>query len=98
MQYETDQIDFTVNTEDVKNYGDLAKANKLYIYIKEVAKREDAQKELITSAISIGTTKNIDIYKDGVKQTEENKDNNNNSNNNNNNQNDNQNNNQNKTL
>jgi hypothetical protein len=43
IQYETDQIDFTVNTKDVKNYGDLAKADKLYIYIKEVAKNENCK-------------------------------------------------------
>ena len=93
LQLEKDRLDFKVNTQDVKNYAEISKASKLYIYIKEVAKRDDTQKEFVTKAITVGTTSNIEIYKDGVKQTEENKNNNNNNNQNNNNQNNNNNNN-----
>ena len=93
IQYDEDKLEFDVDTRDIKNYAEVSKANKLYLYIKEVAKRDDSSKELVVDPLDVVTTNKIVVYKDDKLQKEEDTSNNNNNNDNKNDNNDDKNNN-----
>ena len=81
-QTSMDKIEFVVDTNDIKNYEEVIKAQKLYIYIKEEVTKSEEKAEIITKAIELQTEGKVEVYKDGVKQTASNDNNNNNNNNN----------------
>lgn len=81
------KIEFAINTKDISNYSEVSKSDKLYIYIKEIVKKNELQKELVTTGIILNQTGEIEIYNDNVKQqtsTDNSNSDSNNSNNNNN--------------
>lgn len=92
-QNSTYRLAFSINTNDISNFSEVSKSNKLYLYIKEVAKKSSDTKTLITSSVELKYTENPEIYLDGVKKVDNNGNNNNNNNNNSNNDNKNNNNN-----
>ena len=92
------KLEFLVDTKEISNYNEISKSDKLYIYVKEIVKKGELQKEYITKAILLQKSGEIEVYKDNVKQEqnndkkdENNSDNNNNNSNNNNNNNNNNN-------
>lgn len=62
------KIEFAINTKDISNYSEVSKSDKLYIYIKEIVKKNELQKELVTTGIILNQTGEIEIYNDNVKQ------------------------------
>ena len=66
-----DKLTFTINTNDISNYGDIANSEKLYLYIKEVAKKGGDQKIAQFGAFELGTTDKIETYLDGNLQQKE---------------------------
>lgn len=66
-----DNLTFTINTSDVSNYGDIANSEKLYLYIKEVAKKGADQKIAQYGAFELGTTDSIETYLNGNLQQKE---------------------------
>lgn len=64
-------IEFEINTLEIANANEVFDAENLYLYIKEVATRNDKQQELITSSLEV-TLENakIEAYLDGEKLDE----------------------------
>ncbi len=92
-QNSTYRLAFSINTNDISNFSEVSKSNKLYLYIKEVAKKSSDTKTIITSSVELQYKDSPEIYLDGVKKTDNNGNNNSNNNNNNNGNNNNNNNN-----
>lgn len=90
-QSSTYRLAFSINTNDISNFSEVSKSTKLYLYIKEVAKKDSDTKTLVTSSVELQYKDSPEIYVDGVKKTDNNGNNNNNNGNNNNNNNNNQN-------
>ena len=60
---------FEINTLEIPNYEELASANKLYLYTKEVATKNDMKSEKIVMISSIEAENiNIEKYVDGKKE------------------------------
>ena len=76
------KLEFVINTKDISNYTEVSKAEKLYLYIKEVVTKDDLSEEVVTKAILLETEGKVEIYRDNVKQTTNNNDQNDNNNNN----------------
>lgn len=68
------KLEFLMNTKDISNYTEVSKAEKLYLYIKEVVTKGDLSDEVTTKAILLETEGKVEIYKDNVKQTANNND------------------------
>ncbi len=83
------KLEFNIDTNDISNYTEVSKSDNLYIYIKEVVKKDERQKELVTSAISLSKSGDVEVYKDDKLQQSSGNDSNNNSDTNNNNSNNN---------
>ena len=66
-----DKLSFEINTLDITNYDEIANAENVYLYIKEVAIRNDMKAEKVTLPIllEVGELK-IEEYVDGKKKTE----------------------------
>lgn len=77
-QDSNDRLKFTINTKDLSNFNEVSQAKNLYLYIKEVAKKDSNEKSLVTSAVALVYSQKPEIYLDGVKQQENNNNNNNN--------------------
>ena len=62
------KLTFTIDTRNIKNYADIIDASKLYLYIKEVAKKGGDQKMYVSDSIEVSqdAVKSIEIYIDGV--------------------------------
>jgi len=66
---------FEINTLDSSNYEELANANKIYLYIKEVALRNDMSNEKVTEPLSVNVENiNVEEFVDGEKKAEINSD------------------------
>lgn len=66
IKEENGKLFFEINTLNISNFAEVADAENLYLYIKEVATRNDMSKELITSGISLEMgNADIEIYNDG---------------------------------
>ena len=63
------KLAFTIDTRDMTNFQEVANADNLYIYVKEVAKLGDEEVETITTPVEI-KTENVpaEIYVDDAKQ------------------------------
>ncbi len=64
------KLEFVINTKDISNYTEVSKAEKLYLYVKEVVTKGDLSEEVITKAILLETEGKVEIYKDNIKQTQ----------------------------
>lgn len=62
-------ISFYAKVSEMSNYGDLIKAGKLYVYVKEIATKGTSEVTTTSNSILIDGVSTIEIYKDGVKQT-----------------------------
>lgn len=62
------ELNFKINTKQIKNFKEIADASELYVYIKEVAKREGNQRMYISDAIEIeaDNMQKIESYVDDV--------------------------------
>ena len=62
------ELNFKINTKQIKNFKEIADASELYVYIKEVAKREGEQRMYISDAIEIeaDNMQKIESYVDDV--------------------------------
>ena len=69
IQVSNNKLEFTINTNDISNFGDIKTNSNLYLYVKEVAKKGNSTSEFIAKAIPVESTKEIEVYIDGVKQT-----------------------------
>ena len=76
-QIENGKIAFEINTQDVKDYEELANVNNLYLYIREVAIKGGNQTVVVSKAMEVDSEGKMETYLDNVKV------NNNNSNTNN---------------
>lgn len=63
------KLAFEINTKDISNYEEVANSNILYLYLKEVATRNNIATESITSSVLL-EVENIEIeeYIDGKKK------------------------------
>lgn len=69
------KLSFEINTSDISNYEEISNADKLYLYIKEVATLNNMQQEEITSALQLEATDvNFEMYFDGEKILDTNSD------------------------
>ena len=73
LKNESDKMIFDINTVKLSNTQELANADKLYLYIKEVATRNNMKSELITKSVLLNI--NLDEvsgegFVDGQKQVE----------------------------
>lgn len=69
------KLAFEINTLEVSNYEELANANTIYLYLKEVATRNNMKAEKITKAVSLEISNmNIEEYVDGKKKADVNSD------------------------
>lgn len=60
-------LEFIVNTKDMKNYSELSEFNNLYLYIKEVAIRGGSQSVAYTKAMKMDTNISVETYVDNIK-------------------------------
>ena len=62
------ELNFKINTKQIKNFKEIAAASELYVYVKEVAKREGDQRMYISDAIEIeaDNVQKIESYVDDV--------------------------------
>ena len=69
------QITFEINTLDIYNYEEIINSNEIYLYIKEVATKNDmkAEKTINFGALKIENM-NIEEYVDGEKKNDVNSD------------------------
>lgn len=82
VQVSDNKLEFTINTNDISNFGDIKANGNLYLYIKEVAKKGNSTSEFVAKAIPVESAQAIEVYIDGVKQVSNNNNNDNNNNNN----------------
>ena len=66
-QIENGKITFEINTQDVKNYEELANVNNLYLYIREVAIKGGNQTVVVSKAMEVDSEGKIETYLDNVK-------------------------------
>ena len=64
---ESDILSFVINTKDITNYDEVSTSDVLYLYIKEVATRENKQQTLISNALLLEANVEIEEYVDDVK-------------------------------
>lgn len=76
-QIENGKMAFEINTQDVKDYEELANVNNLYLYIREVAIKGGNQTVVVSKAMEVDSEGKMETYLDNEKV------NNNNSNTNN---------------
>ncbi len=62
-----DSIKFKINTNDMKNYSELSDSNNLYIYIKEIAIKQENQATGLSKAMQMNSNENIEVYVNDVK-------------------------------
>ena len=82
-QKSSDKIELEINTKDIKNYGEISKSNTLYLYIKEIAKKDGNEATIVTKSMKINSNVEAEYYLDNVKIENSNTDNKGNNNNNN---------------
>lgn len=70
VQINNGKLTFQINTKDLKNYDEVSKSDNLYLYVKEIAIRENQTKILITDSMDISKTEQKEEYVDGVKKEE----------------------------
>lgn len=64
-------LEFEVNTLNLSNYEELVDAKTIYLYVKEIATRNNLKAEVISNAISIKLENmNIEQYIDGKKKAD----------------------------
>ena len=69
MTNANNNMQFEIDTRDVENYDELANEDKLYLYIKEVAIRNDIKKEKITASLELSAeNEKFELYVDDVKK------------------------------
>lgn len=70
-QENNDKLQFTINSKDVANYSVLAREEKVYIYIKEVAIKGESSKTAITKALAFENDSStiVKTYIDDVEKT-----------------------------
>ncbi len=68
-QTSTSSLDFSINTNDLPNYSDMLKGKDIYIYIKEVVKRNNEEKTTVSNGIELVSNDQIEVYKDNIKQS-----------------------------
>lgn len=66
-QIENGKMAFEINTQDVKNYEELANVNNLYLYIREVAIKGGNQTVVVSKAMEVDSEGKIETYLDNVK-------------------------------
>ena len=71
LQKSDGKLSFKINTLDISNYEEVSVAENLYLYIKEVATRNNVNSETVTTALIL-EVENIDIeeYLDGKKKAD----------------------------
>ena len=63
-----DKILFEINSSDITNYEELLNSNTIYLYVKEVATRNDIKVEAMTKSLALSAENiNIEKYMDGEK-------------------------------
>lgn len=66
-----EQLNFEINTLNISNYDELANANKIYLYVKEVAIKNDMKSEKISNSLILDIENmNIEEYIDGEKKAD----------------------------
>lgn len=67
-QTQKDKLNFTINTNDVKNYSELSKSDTLYLYVKEVVTKNGKQTETISNSMLLEEKgASFEFYMDNVK-------------------------------
>jgi len=66
-QNSNDKLKFKINSNDIKNYSEIADSNSLYLYIKEVAIKGSNQQVKLSSPMKIEVNGKEDIYIDDTK-------------------------------
>lgn len=70
-QIENGKLSLEINTSDISNYEEVSNAENLYLYIKEVATKNEMEQEIITSSVLLEVKNvNIEEYLDGEKIAE----------------------------
>lgn len=80
-QTSQDKIEFSINTKDITNFSEVSNSKNLYLYIKEVAKKNTNEKILVTAPVLLKYDLEAEKYIDDVKQSNINNNNNNNNSN-----------------
>ena len=68
QQDDSEKLTFSIDTRDLDNYLELVKADSVYLYIKEVARKGGNQKVAIFGGFKVDEIDNAEIYVDDVKQ------------------------------
>lgn len=68
-QKSTSSIKFPVNTNDLSNYSEILKGKDVYVYVKEIVKKNGEEKTTISKGIELKFEDDITVYKDNVKQS-----------------------------
>lgn len=79
-QTSNNQLKFEIDTRKISNFTEIANADTIYLYIKEVATKGGNQHVLYTQSLSIQSDINAEIFIDGVKKQDANSSNSNNDN------------------
>ena len=68
---EENKLPFEINSLDIQNFEELVNSRTIYVYVKEIATRNDMKAEKITVAGSLEIENmNIEEYIDGVKKAD----------------------------
>lgn len=67
-QINNGKLTFTINTKDLPNYEEVSKSNNLYLYIREIATRNDQTKILDVNAKDVSKPEQKEEYIDGIKK------------------------------
>lgn len=71
LENKENQLSFEINTLDISNYNELADANTIYLYVKEIAIKNNMKSEKVTIAGSLKIENmNIEEYIDGEKKSD----------------------------
>lgn len=77
-QTNSNKLKFSIDTNDIANYNEIANANVLYLYVKEVAIKGGNQKAVTSKAMIVKDVETTEVYKDGKLVEEEQQNSNNN--------------------
>lgn len=67
-QNSEDKLKFVIDTREIENYQEIFEGENVYLYIKEVATKNDEQKVTISKSIVLGAENaEVEIYIDDIK-------------------------------
>ena len=71
IKKENNKLTFEINTLDISNYEEIANANDIYLYVKEIATLNNLKQETIASSIKLEAQNvNVEEYVDGKKKAD----------------------------